>query len=189
MPAVKIFKTTTLPSILEGHSIYLVAPSSKPDHVEIFVTSSDASVVKRVVNIDDITSMINAAIASNNSNAVEIVDDIAARNALSPTSNKIVLVLDATGDPTVSSGSATYVWRSSTSSWIKIAEYESLDVVISWQDIQNRPTSSVADIDSAVAQRHTHTNFTELSKISEDSNGDLLYGGKYPRARLEVVDW
>lgn len=187
MSAIKIFKTTTLPVNLEGHSIYLVAPVGKPNHVEIFVTSADATAIKRVVNIDDIQSMINTAI--NNNNALEIVDNIAARNALSPTSNRFVLVLDASADPTVNSGAATYVWRSSASSWIKITEYESLDVVLEWSAIQNKPSSTVLDIDLAVAQRHIHNNFTELNKITENANGDLQYAGNYPRARLEVADW
>jgi hypothetical protein len=187
MSAVKIFKTTTLPVTLEGHSIYLVAPVGKPNHVEIFVTSADASSVKRVVNIDDITSMINTAIS--NSNALEIVDNIAARNALSPTSNKFVLVLDATGDATVAVGAATYVWRSSASTWIKLTEHESLDVTLEWAAIQNKPASAVGDIDLAVAQRHTHANFTELNKVGENVAGDFQYAGDYPRARLEVADW
>lgn len=187
MSAIKFSKVTTLPTVLEGHTVYLVAPATKPNHLELYVTSADASAVKRIVNIDDIQAMINASISA--SNAFEIVDNIAARNALPLTSNKFVLVLDATGDPTVTSGAATYAWRSSSNTWVKISEYESLDVVLNWSTIQNKPISSVADIDAAVAQRHTHANFTELNKISEDSNGNLLYAGKFPRARLEVADW
>lgn len=187
MPAIKIFKVTTLPAVLEGHSMYLVAPVAKPNHLEVYVTSADASAIKRIVNIDDIQSMINSSISANN--AFEIVDNIAARDALSLTSNKFVLVLDATGDATVTAGAATYAWRASVSSWVKISEYESLDVVLDWASIQNKPSSSVADIDSAVAQRHTHSNFTELGKISENLAGDFQYAGDYPRARLEVADW
>lgn len=187
MSAIKIFKVTTLPVTLEGHAMYLVAPVAKPNHVEVYVTSADASVVKRIVNIDDIQSMINSSISA--SNAFEIVADIAARNALSLSGNKFVLVLDATGDVTVTSGAATYAWRSATSTWVKISEYESLDVVLNWSAIQNKPSSSVADIDSAVAQRHAHTNFTELNKISENVSGDFQYAGNYPRARLEAADW
>ncbi len=187
MSALKIFKVTTLPAILEGHGMYLVAPVAKPNHVEVYVTSADASIVKRIVNIDDIQSMINTSISA--SNAFEIVNDIAARDALSLTGNKFVLVIDATGDNTVTSGAATYAWRASTSAWVKISEYESLDVTLTWAAIQNKPSSSVADIDSAVAQRHTHSNFTELGKISETAGGDFQYSGDYPRARLEAADW
>lgn len=187
MAAIKFFKVTTLPAILEGHAVYYVAPVAKPNHVEMYVTSADASVVRRIVNIDDIQSMINSSISA--SNAFEIVDNIAARDALSLSGNKFVLVLDATGDTTVSSGAATYAWRSSNSTWVKVSEYESLDVTLAWDAIQNKPSSTVADIDAAVAQRHTHANFTELNKIGEDGNGDFQYAGNHPRARLEAADW
>lgn len=187
MATIKFFKVTTLPAVLEGHSIYYVAPAAKPNHVEMYVTSADASVVRRIVNIDDIQSMINSSIQA--SNAFEIVDNIAARDALPLTGNKFVLVLDATGDNSVASGAATYAWRSATSSWAKISEAESLDVTLTWAAIQGKPTSAVADIDAAVAQRHTHANMTELNKIGEDANGDLQYAGNHPRARLEQADW
>lgn len=187
MAAIKFSKVTTLPAVLEGHTMYLVAPVAKPNHVEVYVTSADASVVKRIVNIDDIQSMINNSISA--SNAFEIVDNIAARDALPLSGNKFVLVLDATGDATVAIGAATYAWRASVSTWVKISEYESLDVVVNWAAIQNKPASTVADIDAAVAQRHTHANFTELNKIGEDLNGDLQYAGNFPRARLEAADW
>lgn len=187
MAALKFFKVTALPVTLEPHSIYLVAPAAKPNFVEIYVTNNDATVVKRVVNTDDIQQMIQTAVQNNAT--IDIVNDITARNNLSPSNGKLVLVLDATGDPTVTSGSATYVWRASTSSWIKISEHESMDVIIEWTNIQNKPISPVADIDSAVAQRHTHTNKTELDKISESADGDFLYAGNYPRVRLEVADW
>ena len=187
MAAIKFFKVTTLPAILEGHAVYYVAPVAKPNHVEMYVTSADASTVRRIVNIDDIQSMINSSIQA--SNAFEIVDNIAARDALTLSGNKFVLVLDATGDSTVTSGAATYAWRSSNSTWVKVSEYESLDVTLTWSAIQNKPSSSVADIDAAVAQRHTHANFTELNKIGENASGDLQYSGNYPRARLEQADW
>mgnify|MGYP001627071213 CR=1 FL=1 len=187
MAAIKFFKVTTLPAVLEGHAVYYVAPVSKPNHVEMYVTNADASAVRRIVNIDDIQSMIDNSIR--NSNAFEIVDNIAARDALNLTGNKFVLVLDASADPTVNSGAATYAWRASNNTWVKISEYESMDVVLTWESIQNRPNSSVADIDSAVAQRHIHANFTQLNKISENANGDFQYSGNYPRARLEQADW
>ena len=40
----------------------------------------------------------------------------------------LYLVLDASGDPTVDKGAATYAYRAETKEWIKIAEAESLDV-------------------------------------------------------------
>lgn len=57
------------------------------------------------------------------------VANITARNALTGlTIGDRVFVIDATGDATVSSGWAIYVWRGS--SFTKVAEQEGLDVVV-----------------------------------------------------------
>lgn len=188
MPNIRIHKTTALPGTLEGHSVYLVAPAAKPNYVEMYVTSADGSVVRRIINSDDIQAMIDASIASSG-NGIDIVSDIAARNALTPTNGKYVLVLDASADPTVNSGAASYVWRAATSQWIKLTEYESLDMTITWAMIQGGPSSTPSAIDAAVANSHTHANMTQLGKIGEDGNGDFTYDGQYPRARLETAEW
>ena len=84
------------------------------------------------------------------------VADIAERDALSGNlpEGALVTVLDASGDPTVSSGPATYVWDGS--SFVKVAESEGLDQTVAWDDISGRPTSAVPDIDDAVGKRHEH---------------------------------
>jgi len=188
MAVFRLHKTTSLPGTLDGHAIYLVAPASRPQHVEVYVTSADGSSVRRVLNADDIQAMIDASIAASGA-ALEIVADIAARNALTPSNGKYVLVLDATGDPTVTSGAASYVWRASTSSWIKLTEYESMDAAVTWSMISGKPSSAPSAIDAAVANSHTHANMTQLTKVGEDGNGDFTYNGQYPRARLETAGW
>lgn len=50
-----------------------------------------------------------------------------------------VRVLDATGDPTVSSGWAEYVYDANSTSWIKLSEKESMDIVLDFANIQNVP--------------------------------------------------
>lgn len=50
---------------------------------------------------------------------------------------------------------------------------------ISWAKISGAPTSTVAEIDDAVAKRHAHANATQLGKIAEeDGTGRLLYTGR-----------
>ena len=62
------------------------------------------------------------------------VANIAARNALvGLTTGDRVFVLDATGDATVSTGWAIYVWRGSA--FTKVAEQEGLDVVAGGADL------------------------------------------------------
>lgn len=133
MPAIKIHKTTTLPGTLEGHSIYLVAPAAKPDYVEMYVTNADATAVRRVITEQDVINLIAANISSG---GVQIVNDIAARDALTPVNGQLVYVLDASADSTVASGAASYIWKADTSEWIKLTEFESMDVVVQWSDIQ-----------------------------------------------------
>ena len=182
MPAIKIHKTTTLPGTLEGHSIYLVAPAAKPNYVEMYVTNADATAVRRVITEQDVINLINAR-------DIQIVNDIAARNALTPVNGQLVYVLNATGDPTVASGAASYLWKADTSEWIKLTEFESMDVIVRWSNIQGAPTSSPSAIDTAVANSHTHANKTQLDKIGEDGNGNFIYNGQPPRARLETAGW
>lgn len=179
MSVLKIHKVTALPQTLEANSIYLVVPPAKPQYIEMYVTGTSPSIVKRIINENDVQSMINAALQGFNN--IQVVANITERNNLNPASAMFVLVLDATGDPTVSSGSTSYVWNPSSQQWIKVAEYESMDLVLNWSSIQGRPSLSPADIYDAVAKRHLHVNMAQLNKISEDANGNLLYGNNYPK--------
>lgn len=187
MATYQVFKETTLPGTLQANSIYLVAPAAKPDYVEMYVTGSSASTVKRIINDVDVQDMIDTSVASQTQ--LEVVTDITARNALTPTRNMTVLVLNATGDATVASGAATYVYRLSTTSWTKISEAESMDLSITWASITGKPTSAVVDIDDAVTKRHTHANLTQLNKIGEDGNGDLTYNGALPKTAWQSTNW
>lgn len=187
MATYQVFKETVLPGTLQPNSIYLIAPTAKPDYVEMYVTGTSASVVKRIVNTDDVQSMINASLAG--LSEVEIVANIAARNALAPTRNMTVMVLDATGDATVASGAATYVYRLSNTTWYKISEAESMEISVTWAALAGKPTSAVADIDDAVSKRHTHANITQLNKISEDGNGNMTYNGSLPPTGWNSTGW
>lgn len=187
MAEFRIAKVTALPGTLTAHTVYLVAPPARPDFVEMYVTGASPSTVKRMLREQDVADMIAAAVDGLSS--IEVVANIAARDALVLTANTQVLVLDATGDPTVASGAATYVWRAATSTWTKISEAESLDVQIQWSSIIGRPSSSPALIDNAVALRHTHTNKTQLDKIGEDADGNLTYDGDLPVTGWTEVNW
>jgi hypothetical protein len=183
----RVFKETTLPGTVVGHAIYLVAPVGSPDYVEMYVTNADATVTRRVITSDDVQDMINASISA--AGGMALVDNIAARNALTPINGQHVLVLDASADPTVAAGAASYVWRESNTTWIKLTEFESLDVELAWASITGAPTSSVAAIDAAVSNAHTHANKTQIDKVGEDGEGNFTYNSNPPRARLESAVW
>lgn len=95
---------------------------------------------------------------------------------------ELVMVVDASADPTVDAGWAIYrrlvnaTDLSNLDSWQKIAEKESLDVVVSWDNLKDKPTSTVAQIDAAVANSHTHANKAVLDKLGE-VDGVLTYDG------------
>ncbi|BAF36131.1 hypothetical protein [Microcystis phage LMM01] len=138
----------------------------------------------------DIQALIDASI-SGLSGEMPIVANIAARNALSLTKNTQVLVLDATGDPTVASGAATYLYQVSTTSWIKLNEAESIDLVLQWANIQGKPTSSPTAIDTAVGNSHVHNgNLTQLNKIGENADGFFTYNNALPKTGWEgTIAW
>jgi hypothetical protein len=171
----QFFKETALPAVVNPHSIYFVAPPSDPAHVEIYVTNSTGAVTRKVVDSADVQNMINTSIAA--ANTLTIVADIAARDALAPTHSIFAFVTNATGDSTVVSGGATYLWNPTSSAWIKVSEAESLDVVLQWANIQGKPTSSPSQIDTAVANTHTHANKTQLDKVGENGAGLMTYNG------------
>jgi hypothetical protein len=184
--ALKIFRETALPGSLEPYSIYMIAPSARPDYVEIYVTNS-LGAARRVISKQDIDTLISDAISA--ARELKIVANITERNALNPTFAQYVYVIDATDDTTVVSGGATYLYNVDTSSWVKISEAESLDVVIDWSDIQNGPTSTPSEIDTAVANSHTHANKTQLDKIGEDEDGNLTYNGNLPLTGWSSTNW
>jgi len=174
MATFQIFKETTLPGSLVSNGIYLIT-ATNANHVEMYVSDNTGATARRIPTEADIGILISNAIAS--ANALEVVADITARDALAPSSNVTVLVLDASADATVASGAATYIWDNANTSWEKISEAESMDVVLQWANIIGGPTSSPAAIDAAVGASHSHANITELDKISEDVDGDPTYDG------------
>jgi hypothetical protein len=184
--ALQLFRETALPATLQAYSIYMIAPTARPEYVEIYVTDA-TGVAKRVINQADIETLISDAIAD--AKELFIVADIDARDALSPTYAQYVFVIDATDDTTVDSGGATYLYNTATTSWIKISEAESLDVVLNWTDIQGGPASSPTEIDAAVAAAHTHENKTQLDKIDEDDDGNFTYAGSLPLTGWSSTSW
>lgn len=187
MATVNLYKETALPGTLQANSIYLVAPTAKPDYVEMYVTGTAGTTIKRIINENDIQAMISASLSG--LSGLEIVVDITARNALTPSNGSMCLVLDATGDATVQSGAAMYAYQLATTTWIKVSEYESMDLALTWSAIQNKPTSAVADIDDAVSKRHSHANKTQLDKIGEDGAGLLTYSGLLPKIAWDSTSW
>lgn len=179
-------KVAALPATLEPSVMYLV-PNATAGLMDLFVSDAQGLTVKHIISRDDIVQLITNAIGG--FNTVKIVADIAARNALSLTTIQQVLVLDATGDPTVKTGAATYIYDPATTLWYKISEYESLDITTRWSDVVDRPTSLVADIDDAVSKRHVHDNKAVIDLLSKDANNNLMYDGKMVAPLYSSEEW
>lgn len=77
-----------------------------------------------------------------------------------------VFVTDATGDPTVKSGWAIYKYTLSQNVWIKISEGESLDVIVNWSEIEDKP-------DTFPPEAHTHS--YAGSSVSGGAANEALY--------------
>ncbi len=184
MAAVAFYKVASLPGTLASNAMYFVENGT---YSETYVTNT-AGVARMVGNSSMINALADARIATAlaDRNLIEIVADITARNALAGGAqrNLLVLVEDATGDATVASGAALYAWKEASATWSKIAEYENMDVSLTWASISGKPSSSAAQIDGAVTDRHTHANKSNLDKIGE-AGGKLTYDG----AAVGGVDW
>jgi uncharacterized surface anchored protein len=186
MSFISIARVNALPATLEANTLYLVK-SASTGLMEMTVTGNTSSEVRHLINEAEIQTMINNSVA--NFSNIRLTADIATRDALVLDHNSIVLVADATGDATVNAGAALYFYDVAGNTYTKVSEYESLDVVLEWSAIQNKPTSSVADIDDAVARKHSHANIATLDLLTQDANGNLLVNGQYPGTYIATTEW
>lgn len=188
MALVRFNKVTTLPGTLAADTFYFVENGS---YAESYITDS-TGVARSVGNSAMISAIVQAALAEQaaSANQLEIVADITARDALTVTLDysAMVLVIDASADATVDTGSALYAWDYTGTTNYKIAEYESLDVVAQWSSINGRPTSTAAQLDAAVSQAHSHSNKAVLDKIGEGAEG-LLFDGAPVSSAWTTANW
>lgn len=105
-----------------------------------------------------------------------IVETIQKRDELGANTGDTAFVKDASGDPTVEKGSASYI-READGTWFKTGERESMDVILEWDAIEGKPVSKPAEIDLAVGARHRHDNAETLAKLSEQK-GKLAFDGQ-----------
>ena len=167
-----VSKVAALPGTLAPSTLYFVSDAVNADLMKVYLSDSTGATVRHLPTKQEIDIAIAAAVSA--SNGMVRVATITARDALTPSGNMLVLVTDATGDATVASGAASYFWDGAV--WTKVTEFESLDVVQTWANLQNKPTSTVAAIDAAVAASHSHTNKAVLDLLS-DNAGALEYKG------------
>jgi hypothetical protein len=207
MTQLRISKVQTLPATFDPSTIYLVVDTSVTDGLAMYVSDSAGSYAKHIPTFTEYSALIDAKVAAGVAqvSTLKVVNTIAERNNLPIPATSMALVLDATGDGTVASGSASYVWTTSLG-WVKIAEHESMDLSFDWSGITGRPTSTPAQLDAAVASGHSHgssmaaidaavtashghVNKTTLDAISDTGDGMLKYNGVYIAPMYVTEQW
>jgi len=184
MTKINFYQLATLPSSgLTPKSFYFI---ENGDYAEGYLTD-DSGNAKMIGN-----SVMIQQIAGAGGNEVLLATDIAARDALTLTRNTLVLVQDASADGTVSSGSALYFYDNAGDTYYKVAEFESLDVQLTWANITGKPNSSPASIDQAVSDSHSHSNKAVLDGITASGSGAVITtterNGLHSHANKPVLD-
>lgn len=187
MGALRIERVLSLPTPPVGNTIYIVK-RTEAGLADVYFTNTDGSETRHLLSKEDIESMMLGSMQTNSN--IVMVANIVARNAITAAYNALVYVQDATADPAVKSGGALYFYQYLTKAFTKMCEFESMDVILSWSNVLNKPTSTVAAIDDAVAKAHSHTNKAVLDKLTEDVSGALAYSGKKLQFELNIVqEW
>lgn len=178
----------TLPAVLEPSSFYYVQNAGV---AESYLTDSTGK-AKAIGNTAMVSRLIGEHLAEweKTSNEMPILADIAAMELYTATleKNSFILVVDASADATVGSGSALYAFDYSGQIRYKIAEYESMDVVLKWGSLEGRPDSTPAQIDLSVSKSHEHSNKAVIDSLSDDF-GELKYKGKAISTDWSTSDW
>lgn len=116
--------------------------------------------------------------------------------AITETPPFLAIVVDATGDSTVNTGSALYMSKieeDESITWIKLYETELMDrdlgVALTWSYLIGKPASSPADIDNAVNKTHEHVNSGVLGSLAVNMGGNLLYNGNVVAMAQQLVNY
>lgn len=133
MAEVRFHKVSALPAVesLETNALYFVQNGT---YAEAWLTSDDDDpVVAHAIGNTGMIEAIAGALAGGG--GFVLADDITDRDSLTAGATPfLVLVLDATDDPTVDAGAAMYAWvPGSPGEYVKVAEYESMDLDITPQ--------------------------------------------------------
>ena len=169
--------------------VFVTATTTVKDHVDdtnIHLSAAERTALNNInqangfVQLDSNafvpTANINPAVLAITTEFANIADMLASTGV---TAGQLVWVNDATGDTSVTSGWAIYRKKVGTgidytqlAGWTKVSEGESLDVVVQWDNIQGKPSSTPAEIDQAVADDHTHSNKTALDDLADATTGE-----------------
>lgn len=187
MAALAIKRVTTTPTVFEPSTLYFVR-GARAGFFDIIMTGTDVTDVRMTQGIDEarVDEMIGTRM--NNFAQALIYDDIAARDAATTShlTDRMVFVRDAKDDPTVDTrldannqpipSAAFYLFKFDLQEYVKLVDWNDIDLVLNWDAIQGRPVSTPTQIDDAVAKAHPHGNKVILDDLG-DNGTDLTYKG------------
>lgn len=167
MAQIRIERVLALPVVEEliASTMYIVQGAGAND-AEIYFTNNDGTSVRHLPTHAEVDQRIAAAIGDFQN--IQVLSNLEARDALTLDRVTLALVLDATGDPSVENGSALYVYDLANTTWNKVAEYESLDLSLTWEALGGIP---------------------EVLKGLEDVDGQLTYKGEPVGNVLAKAEW
>lgn len=186
---INFYQETAVPSTWQKGGVYFIKPTTPPagapaDYCEVYIVDHTGAVTAHTPTWGEIDTHITNKLTT--AGSVQIVDTIAGRDAIA-TPSGYVYVVDASADSTVDSGGAEYLWNATTNQWIKVAEKESMDMVLNWASITDAP--ALAQVQDAVNKSHSHANKTQLDKIGQDASGNLTYGGTVVTTQWQSNGW
>ena len=162
----KPYRLNSIPSTPEANSIYYT-PSATGELV-VTVTGNTGAVIYSTMTEADVLATIAAAGIIQQE--VIATPTIATRDALTLTANALVMVGDATADPSVTTGGAFYFFEMATGLFTLTSRLEDLNLIIDWGDIQNIPAA--------------------ITGLGTDVAGDITFNGdKIIGMYFEAVEW
>ena len=110
-----------------------------------------------------------------------VADYNAMLNIANPYIGQPVCVLDASGDDSVGTGWATYIYTGD-GAWFKTGEQESVDLILDWANILNKPAVFPADPASLSAYAKTANVYTKTevdSRLADKSAVSHVHDDRY----------
>lgn len=97
---------------------------------------------------------------------------------------KLVMVLDATSDPSVDEGWAIYrrtkdeAYFDLLRGWEKVSEQEAINIDLHWENVKDKPTSSIPAIDQMIRKAHVHVGLKALHAL-DVAKADSIFDHDY----------
>lgn len=182
MSALTITRVNQLPSVLGANTIYIVKADAA-DIVQMYFTNSDGSEVRHLLGLDEVYSIVNRSIKDQT--RFFMVADLTEMVGLALEYSAMIFVRDTSTQTTPNSGPGWYVFDFAAKSFTRMNFGSG---VSSWEDLQNKPTSTVEQIDSAVGMAHEHSNKGVLDRFGVGQDGVVRCDDK-PIVLFTGMEW